>query len=168
MNIPILSLIVAALAVFFGPLISWRITKRQIESSTEIARLQIESSAAVANKQIIAPMRQAWINHLRESVAELTSATLHYFNAGHDFEGYKNFQRLTFLESMIQLMLNPNEEDHQKLEWMIDEMMKALQRGDEQGREHFKATHPEVTKLTRQVLKREWNRVKDRIEVTHN
>jgi hypothetical protein len=168
MNIPILSLIIAALAVFFGPLISWRITKRQIESSVELATLQIESSAEVANKQIIAPMRQAWINHLRELVAELTSATLHYFKAGHDFEGYKNFQRLTFLESMIQLMLNPNEEDHQKLEWMIHDMMRALealQHGDEKGRETFIATHPEVIKLSRQVLKREWNRVKDKIEV---
>ena len=153
MSIPTLSLIVAALAVFFGPLISLWIAKRQIASSAE-----------VANKQIIAPMRQAWINNLRDLVAELTGDTLHYFTAGHEFEGYKNFQRLTFLESKIQLMLNPNEEDHQKLE----EMMKALRRlqsGDEQGRDQFIATHPEVMKLARKVLKREWNRVKDKIEV---
>jgi hypothetical protein len=157
MNISILSLIVAALAVFFGPLISWRIAKRQIESSAE-----------VANKQIIAPMRQKWIIDLRDLVAELTSSTLHYFTAGHDFKGYDNLQRLTFLESKIQLMLNPNEEDHQKLEWMIRDMMKALQalqRGDEKRRADFIATHPEVIKLSRQVFKREWNRVKDRIGI---
>jgi hemerythrin-like domain-containing protein len=101
-------------------------------------------------------------------VAELTGDTLHYFTAGHEFEGYKNFQRLTFLESKIQLMLNPNEEDHQKLEWMIRTMMEglqALQRGDEQGRQKFIAAHPEVTKLCQGVLKREWNRVKDKIEL---
>ena len=101
-------------------------------------------------------------------MAELTGATLHYFKAGHDDEGYKNFQRLTFLESKIQLVLNPNEEDHQKLEWMIHDMMRALealQHGDEKGRETFIATHPEVIKLSRQVFKREWNRVKDKIEV---
>jgi hypothetical protein len=158
MNIPVLSLIVAALAVIFGPLISWRIAKRQIEASAE-----------VANKQITAPMRQKWINDLRDLVAELTSSTFHYFKAGHDFKGYENFQRLTFLESKIQLMLNPNEEDHQKLEWMIDQMLRAieaLQQGDEKGRETFIATHPEVVKLARQVFKREWNRVKDRTEVT--
>src|SRR4029077_2398278 len=126
LNIPTLSLIIAVLAVFFWPLISLRIAKRQIESS-----------ASVANKQITAPMRQAWINGLRDLVAELTSSALHYFKAGHDFKGYENFQRLTFLESKIQLMLNPNEEDHQKLEWMIQEMMKALQRDDEQGRTDF-------------------------------
>ncbi len=58
-------------------------------------------------------MRQAWINTLRDLVAELTGDTLHYLTAGHNFKGYENFQRLTFLESKIQLMLNPNEEDDQ-------------------------------------------------------
>ena len=154
MSIPTLSLIVAALAVIFGPLISLRIAKRQMASSAE-----------VANKQITAPMRQAWINNLRDLVAELTGDTLHYFTAGHEFKGCENFQRLTFVESKIQLMLNPNEEDHQKLEWMIRAMLEALRRGDEQGRQKFIETHQEVTKLTREVLKREWNRVKDKIEV---
>ena len=154
MSIPTLSLIVAAIAVFFGPWISLRIAKRQMASSAE-----------VANKQITAPMRQAWINNLRDLIAELAGDALHYFTAGHDFKGYQNFQRLTFLESKIQLMLNPNEPDHQRLEWMIREMMEGLQAGDEQGRQKFIATHPEVTKLSREVLKREWNRVKDKIEV---
>jgi hypothetical protein len=54
MSIPTLSLIVAALAVCFGPWISLRIAKRRMASSAE-----------VANKQITAPMRQAWINNLR-------------------------------------------------------------------------------------------------------
>ncbi len=62
-SIPVLSLIVAALAVFVGPLISWLVAKRQLASSLE-----------VANKQIIAPMRQAWINDLRDLLAELTSS----------------------------------------------------------------------------------------------
>ena len=79
--------------------------------------------------------------------------------------GTRTFQRLTFLESKIKLMLNPNEEDHQKLEWMIHEMMQALERGDEKGRQDFIATHPEVIKLSRLVFKREWNRVKDNIEL---
>lgn len=159
--IPILSLVVAALAVFTGPMVSWIVAKQQLQSFQR----QIESSLEVANKQIVAPMRREWIEDLRNLVAELTSATFHYFKAGHDFEGYKNFQRLTFLESKIQLMLNPNEEDHQKLEWMIREMMQALQSGDEKGRQNFVTTHQEVVRLSRLVFKREWNRVKDRIEV---
>lgn len=149
LSIPVLSLLIAALAVFVGPVISWKIAKSQIRSSVE-----------VANKQIIGPMRQAWINSLRDLVAELTSNALHYFRAGHDFKGYDNLQRLTFLQSKIHLMLNPNEEDHQKLEWMIDEMMEALQHNDEQGHTKFINTHQEVIKLSREVFKREWNVVK--------
>lgn len=42
--IPILSLITAILAVFVGPLISWRITKRQIASSLKAANKQIVAS----------------------------------------------------------------------------------------------------------------------------
>src|SRR5436305_573815 len=46
--IPILSLSVALLAVFFGPLLAWYSACRQMSTSL-----------AVANKQIIAPMRTA-------------------------------------------------------------------------------------------------------------
>lgn len=165
--IPVLSLVVAALAVFISPLVSFFISRRQVKNSLELNQRQTDSSLAVANKQIVAPMRQKWINDLRDLIAELASDSLHYFRAGHDFEGYKNFQRLTFLESKIQLMLNPNEEDHQKLEWMIAEMLKALQSGGEQGRADFMATHPEVMKFSRQVFKREWNRVKENIEISN-
>jgi hypothetical protein len=153
--------------VFISPLVSFFISRRQIRNSLELNQRQTDSSLAVANKQIVAPMRQKWINDLRDLIAELASDSLHYFRAGHDFEGYKNFQRLTFLESKIQLMLNPNEEDHQKLEWMIAEMLKALQSGGEQGRADFIATHPEVMKFSRQVFKREWNRVKENIEISN-
>jgi len=61
--IPILSLVVAALAVFVGPLVSWFVAKRQVGSSLALTDKQIRASlGAATNKQIIAPMRQAWIN----------------------------------------------------------------------------------------------------------
>jgi uncharacterized protein YneF (UPF0154 family) len=82
--IPILSLAVAALAVFVGPFITLRISRRQFELSRRIA-----------DKQIVAPMRQAWINNLREKVAELSSSALHYWNKDwsrplHDSEDLKD------------------------------------------------------------------------------
>src|ERR1700677_2396201 len=46
--LPVLSLVVAVLAIFFGPLITLRISKKQFEVSRQ-----------VANKQIMALMRQA-------------------------------------------------------------------------------------------------------------
>lgn len=74
--IPILSLVVAALAVFVSPLVSWLVARRQFKNTLELTQRQINSSLAVANKQIIAPMRQKWINDLRDLVAELTSDSL--------------------------------------------------------------------------------------------
>lgn len=152
--IPILSLVVAGIAVFVGPLISLRIARRQVMSSFE-----------VANKQIIAPMRQAWINDLRDLIAELTSSALYYYVAGFEDRNDKEYQRLTHLEHKIQLMLNPKEEDHKKLEQLIRQMIASIERGKEGGNNDFIATHPAVMEMSRQVFKREWNRVKAHIEL---
>ncbi|MBI3021317.1 MAG: hypothetical protein HYY59_04895 [Candidatus Omnitrophica bacterium] len=151
-SIPVLSLVVAALAVFVGPLISWLIARRQLASSLE-----------VSNKQIIAPMRQAWINNLRDLLAELTSSALHYHVAGYEDRTDKEYQRLTLLEHKVALILNPLEEDHSRLEQLIRKMVSAIARGRE-GDEEFVQVHPAVVDLSRQVLKREWNRIRDRIQ----
>lgn len=152
--IPVLSLIVAALAVFVGPIISYIVAKRQIASSL-----------AVSHKQIIAPMRQVWINNLRDLLAELTSRTLHYFCAGFEEREDSEYQQLTLLEHRIQLMLNPQEDDHRQLEQLIRKMISSLGRGKD-GDDDFYASHTAVIQLSRKVLKREWNVVKQKIELS--
>jgi hypothetical protein len=153
-TIPILSLIVAAFAVFVGPLISMRIARRQVISSVQ-----------VANKQIIAPMRQAWINSLRDLLAELTSSTRHFFfRPGVKDQTGEAYRRLELLEHKVQLMLNPNEEDHRKLEDLIRNMIASMQGGKESAGDFMKA-YVAVIKLSREVLKREWDRVKGPIEM---
>lgn len=150
--IPILSLIVASLAVFVGPFVSWFVAKHQLSSSLEIA-----------NKQIIAPMRPAWINNLRDLLAELTSSALHYHCAGFDNRTDKVYQRLTLLEHKVTMMLNPLEDDHKQLEKLIRQMVSALERGRE-GEPDFAKIHPDIKDLSRQIFKREWNCVRDRIQ----
>lgn len=148
--IPVLSLVVAALAVFVGPVISLRIARRQVVSSLE-----------VANKQIIAPMRQAWINSLRDMLSELSSSALHYFVAGFEDRTDEEYLRLTLLEHKVRLMLNPKEEDHRTLEELIRTMVGSLERrkGSESDRDFIAAYEAEIA-LSREVLKREWDRVK--------
>ena len=119
MDIPTLSLIVAALAVFVGPIISWSIAQRQIRASSALASDQIRSSLEASNKQIIAPMRQTWINNLRDLLAELTSSALHYYVAGFEDRTEEEYQRVSLLESKVRLMLNAKEDDHQRLETLI-------------------------------------------------
>ena len=149
--IPILSLFVAILAVIVGPYISWKIANRQVTSSLK-----------VTNKQIVAPMRQAWINNLRDQISEISSSALHYYQTGYEDREDKEYKRLTELEGKISLMLNFKEDDHKKLHDLIREMLSALEKGEE-GNNTFISVHPIVMTLTRDILKREWNRVKEEI-----
>jgi hypothetical protein len=162
--IPILSLLVAVLAVFVGPAISLRIARRQIQASSELANNQIRSAMEASNKQITAPMRQAWINSLRDLLAELTSSALHYYVAGFEERTDEEYQRLTFLQAKVGLMLNPNEDDHKRLEGLINWMINSIQY--ERGKsDEFPESHGQVTALARAVLKREWNVVKEPISL---
>jgi len=114
--IPVLSLVVALLAVFFGPLISLLINRRQIHLSR-----------AVANKQIIAPMRQAWINRLREMIGKLCTEIFLY---GHYPVASRNPQptvkEILHLHEEIKLTLNPSEQSHKDLEIAISDMISAI------------------------------------------
>ena len=146
MDTSTLSLIVAALAVVVGPMVSWAIAKRQIRSLLE-----------VSSKQITAPMRQAWINKLRELLAEFTSSTLHYYIAGFEDRTDDEYQRVTLLEARIQLMLNPNEKDHQRLVVLMRSMVDEIEKG---GSDQFPRLHTELVALSQKILKSEWDRVR--------
>jgi hypothetical protein len=152
--VPILSLITAILAVFVGPFISWKIAKRQVAASLK-----------AANKQIVAPMRQAWINSLRDLIAEISSSALHYHLTGFENRRDEEYKRLTDLEGKISLTLNLIEDDHKRLHDLIRKMLNALKCGKE-GSHDFTTIHPEVLALARDVLKREWNRVREEIPMS--
>ena len=160
MDISILSLIVAALAVFFGPVISWKIAKHQIWASAELARDQMRSALEMSNKQITAPMRQAWINKLRELLAEFTSKAAHHYYTDLESVTAKDGLRLSLLETHIQLMLNPKEADHQRVEMLMGEMVDEIL--SEKGKQsEFEDLRTEMITLSREILKREWDRVKE-------
>ena len=167
MVLSILSLIVAALAVTVAPLVSWLTTKRQISTSFALARDQTHTSLETANKQITAPMRQAWINKLRELLAELTSSAQHYFVVGFENRTDKEYQRVTLLQAHIRLMLNSNEEDHRRLEKLMRRMVTELEKAKT---DEFPGLLVEVVTLSRKILKREWDRVKEPIlaETSHS
>lgn len=149
--IPILSLTIALLAVFVGPFISWRIAKRQIDSSQRIS-----------NKQIIAPIRQAWINELRNYLSEIISSSHHYFVAGFEDRTDEEYKRLTELEHRITLMLNPNEEDNENLLKVMRDMMNSINGGKEYD-DQFIQSQSKITELSQRILKKEWIRVKEEV-----
>lgn len=135
--IPILSLIVAALAVFFGPLLSARAAKRAM----------------------LGPMRQKWINDLRELLSEISSRCLHYYQAGYEDRTDEEYQHITLLEHRIIFMINQNEPEHTALVKTIREMVGALEGGKDYDR-NFIAAYEKLLKDGRDVLKQEWDVVK--------
>lgn len=156
--LPVLSLRVAALAVLFGPAVSWLITRQQVRSSLK-----------AANKQILAPLRQQWIEALRGLIAEVTSEAHYLFIAAADEDidegsakNEKARRRVLFLEQKVRLMLNPNETDHQELIGKIRALVNAAEAYDPKGPE-FGGLHEAVTDLSRRVFKREWDRVKQEL-----
>jgi hypothetical protein len=68
------------------------------------------------------------------------------------------------LEHKVAMMLNPIEDDHKQLEQLIRKLISALERGRE-AEEGFPDLHQAVVTLSRQIFKREWNVVKERIEL---
>jgi uncharacterized membrane protein len=156
--IPVLSLFVAILAVFAGPVVMLVINRKQLEQGRQ-----------VANKQIVAPMRQVWINNLRERIAELTSGILHAWArvwerpapSGPEWIDEER-KRLLQLEHEVELMINPAEADHVALVAAIRSMMKAL---DERlaGIETIYEARYEIVRIGQRIFKTEWNRIKGEI-----
>ncbi len=145
--IPILSLSVALLSVLIGPAITIWVTQRQIRSAQQIATMQV-----------ISPMRQAWLNSLREKLAELTGYSLHYYQAGYEDRSDTEYRRMTHLSQEVELMLNPMEETPRLL---IDEISKMLGSiNDSVGATKYAEHHKNVMFLSRKVLKAEWEATK--------
>ena len=147
MDISNLSPIAALLAV----LIAWK--------SLVIAHRQMRAAVKVADKQITAPMRQAWINKLRELLAKLTSTCTNYRVTGAEAQT----SDLLFLLDHILLMLNPKEQKHQRLEDLIQKLVIEL-RDENEDKDKFIDLRADFLDLSREILKEEWDRVKKPIQ----
>ncbi|WP_316635977.1 hypothetical protein [uncultured Flavobacterium sp.] len=150
--ISILSLIIAGLAVFFGPLVSIAITKRTLKLNS-----------AIASKNLISPIRQQWINELRNTITELTAKSHHYCLVGTEDRKDKEYYRIIELEMKIRLLINPKEEDHKTLTLLISEMLNNLYKIGSDTELMFWEKHAAVIEISQVILKREWERVKSDI-----
>jgi len=155
--VTILSLVTAMLAVLFGPLISWFIAKRRDDISLKVAK-----------KQVVAPIRQKWIDRLRDLIAEMLSIA-HYYHiaqAGDDSpEGEEAetevHKKMLFLQREVELMINPKESEHRELAERLGKLAFGL--NDRENWYSFGTQITEATELAQRILKTEWTRVKDEI-----
>lgn len=136
------SLGVAFLALFVAPIVNARISRRQV----------------------IAPMRQAWINTLRDEIAEFVSVVsierMHICPSDDDEESFKReahredrsrYERLKLIAAGVELHINPKEEDHRNLVVKINKIVDAYH-DNHDTRDDLQS----LVELSQKVLKNEW------------
>lgn len=136
------SLGVAFLALFVAPIVNARISRRQV----------------------IAPMRQVWINTLRDRISEFISLVsigrLHICPSNEEEDAAKReahredrsrYERLKLIAAGVELHINPKEKDHRELVDRINEIVEAYH-DNHDTRDQVKA----LVKLSQKILKEEW------------
>lgn len=147
-----IALVAAATAlcsVLLGPLVSLWVARKQ------------------ASVSVLSANRQAWINTLRDQIAEFLSV-LAVVHAGEwaertEKEYDEELKRLVLLVSKVKLMLNPKEEDHQRLSILLSkaaQTVRARAKEEKQKSTEGMQLAAEVLPLAQSILKREWERVK--------
>jgi hypothetical protein len=142
-TLALISLIIAGLAVFFGPLVQLIIAKAQIRST------------------VLSATRQRWIDQLRELISEiitgvpelLAHAELSTIDTA---AGIEKSVRIQFCRSKLALMLNPLEADHVRLLYLVDRAIDMMSKPEPPNPFLF----DEITKVSQKILKQEWTHVK--------
>lgn len=124
------------------------------------------ANSRIARRQIISPMRQKWINELRDLMSTLLSkcrlAVIMTEAGGLLEESKPNVELLSeilFLEQKLELMLNPNESDHKILVTAVGAITDSVQHGAKNVVE-FGQKLSDASTCCKSILKREWERVK--------
>lgn len=149
-TIAVISAVTALLAVLLSPLVSLWAVQRQ-------SRVSVLSSN-----------RQAWINTLRDLIAEYISITglMHAgdWSSRTEIEFDQKMERLALLRSKVRLMLNPSEDDHQRLGQILGDLLLTMggraAAGNKRDAQKARALVEDLVPLSQSILKREWERVK--------
>lgn len=147
----------AVAAAVIGPLAAVHVAKRQNQTAASIARRQISAS-------LISASRQAWINKLRDAIAEFQAILLNLgFRGGHSYERGADddrFQKAAFLRSQVALLINPAEPNHKQLMTLIDRGLSIAYAAGEDAKREMAITQASITEAAQRMLKQEWERVK--------
>lgn len=125
-------------------------------------------AARATRSQMLGPMRQAWIDDLRNAVSEfvakvstgqvvLSGLVADDPNIRHDAAARRraHVDQTAILKVKIELLINPKEADHQELVRLVAVAYQAYINETAPG-----ATLRDLTAQTQVVLKKEWNVVK--------
>lgn len=136
----------AETALIFGIITTALIAIVSILGTIWVAR----SAATASSVAKIAEFRQAWINELRNCLAEFQALGT---TPGHEADQDSSFYRLG---TKIELLMNPNDPDFPALK---DVMYRYLAASDMSVLEKYRI-NPEFVNVSQRILKREWDRLK--------
>lgn len=174
--ISILSLIIALLAVFIGPLIQRRISKIQIENQNRNFERELQNQNDLANNrfreqikllhdeiqaQLNLHNRQDWINLLRNEIAKfIKSITLISSNAsGATSQNQQLLDDLIFSSLELKLILR-NDEDNQAL--LLEYIDEAINYASVRDFNALKVLITEkVLPISKKVLLNEWESIQN-------
>lgn len=168
--------ILAAIVAFIVGLLSFFSAKTQIRTSRETAESQIKSSEEIAKSQLenskeitisqikanlVAASRKEWIENLRKNISEL----VYLANKAHSdmhatgTRSMEDGDRMWYLATYIELLLNPTEKEH--VEFLLKQIefvgfcvsgSKDLKQWSDLKREYMSSA--------KIILKSEWSKVK--------
>jgi hypothetical protein len=127
--IPVLSLFVALLAVFVGPLVTWRTTRLKLE----------------------ADRRSAWANEVRQKLAEFLGKTLHYYTAGFEDRTDAEYLQIGQLQYELELLLSRSIPGQEKLLSVLGVILGSLHAGPPESTA-FVSAHEEARHLAQALL----------------
>ena len=118
----------------------------------------MKNALIIAQRQIVSPIRQKWIDDLRDLVSELISTAQIHWIYQKDTESAHTSLLLSCQK--IELMLNPNEADHKELKVALERLIEVVLRGGKPSMRDYTDAVLQSTALAQAVFKREWERVK--------
>ena len=144
-NVSVISAVTALVAVLLSPL--W--------------------TSRLAKKQILAPMRERWIDKLRGLVCEYISVIDHFEllrispdRQVSDGELRDVSKQMLLLTSQIELMVNPTEHRHKELTSTLRDIRRLLFDLRREGRhDELKRLRKSAVAMSQGILKWEWDRL---------
>jgi len=116
---------------------------------------------------VVAESREKWISDLRDTIAEFLTLTgelgarneLGFMNS----DMVPQMSRATFLKTKIELMINPEEEQHRRIIDLTEEILEASQDSSGNQLEEMARPYKELSSLSQETLKKEWESVKSEL-----
>ncbi|MEI6335425.1 MAG: hypothetical protein WCS87_12760 [Methylococcaceae bacterium] len=145
-----ISSIIALVAVVVGPVVSLCIAKKQIKAS------------------VVSSSRLQWINRLRDELAVLVKDIRHVppayaANTITKAEAVSMHGQITSRAELIKLLINPKEEEHQKLVPLLssasNKVIDSINK-DKGNAAELEVLADKIVAQSQIILKREWERVK--------